>query len=137
MRNDRTPDREAVRRERNRSRTKEEPRRTPVKTDRVIGNMHETTYTDEWGRKFAVLVEEGEDPAYGMIVGPLPLDGLVENGMSHDTMIRLHNELFIRKLLTYEDVRRRPQDVHAALQAALHVDVQTIQGLYAQMGIKK
>ena len=96
-----------------------------------IEGMSEAVYTDEWNRSFAVLIQAGEDPSVGQIIGPLPLDGL---GLDHDMMVRLHNEMFHRKLLTYSDVLNRPHDVQAAIQAACKLDIQTIQSLYATMG---
>lgn len=134
MSKEKPPARESVRREdtvsngRRAGRT-EITTRSPVIRDRIPTGTVEAEYIDEWGRKFVVRVGEGESPEYGMIVGPQPLDELE---LPMDYMIRLHNELYNRKLLTYDDVRRRPQDVQAALGAAAKIDVQTIQSLYGK-----
>lgn len=132
------PARESVRRDRtvSQARKVEEVRRTPVNRGAGIRAtaLKQVEYVDGIGRKFAVLVEEGQDPAHGVIVGPLPLDALE---LPASTMVRLHNELYGLHLYTYEDVRRRPQDVQSALAATYRVDIQTIQKLYAQMGLVK
>jgi len=93
----------------------------------IPDGMTETVHIDSWGRKFAVYVSEGMDPSCGHLIGPMPLDSLE---LPMDVMIRLHNELYERRLLTESDVLQRPQDVAGALAAAYQVDVQTIQGLY-------
>lgn len=89
--------------------------------------QHIEEYTDEMGRKFKVLVREGEDPSIGILVGPTPLDAL---GLPDEVNVRLHNELYSRGLLTSVEVKRNPNAVLAALQAALRVNVQQIQNAF-------
>lgn len=89
--------------------------------------MEEAAYTDDIGRNFVVFVKPGTDPAKGVIKGPQPLDNL---GLDQDTMVRLHNELHARGLITHRDAMRRPQEVLAAIQQALKVNVQRVQNAY-------
>lgn len=89
--------------------------------------MDEVVYTDELGRKFKVVVPQGGDPEFGVVIGPPYLDGLE---LPDSVMVRLHNELFYRRLFTLADVRRRPIDVDGALRAALKLDVQKILEAY-------
>lgn len=100
-------------------------------TSRNGATRVEAEYTDAWGRRFIVYVEEGEDPASGNIKGPMPLDSL---NLPQPLMVRLHNEMYIRGLITTADVMRRPQDVQGAIQGALRLDVQEIQRLYSDLG---
>lgn len=83
--------------------------------------MRETTYTDPTGRKWAVLLPEnaGDEHAYmGIVVGPQPLDDL---RLPPTYAIRLHNELFARRIFTSADARRQPGDVARALVSAARV----------------
>lgn len=66
---------------------------------------------------------------YGIRVGPPDLSSL---GLSDEMTKRLSNELFVRGLITERDVQRKSQDVFGALQAALKVDIATIQTLYSE-----
>jgi hypothetical protein len=66
---------------------------------------------------------------YGVVVGPPDLTSL---DLPADVQQRLHNELFNRGLITSRDVRRRSQDVFAALQAALKIDAGRITQLYLE-----
>jgi len=86
-----------------------------------------TTYEDDKGRKWAVKIPEGADPALGIVIGPPDVSEL---GLPEDQLIALHNELFNRSLLTWDDVRRRPQEITAALQAVLKIDSTKIINLY-------
>lgn len=88
-----------------------------------------TDYQDDDGRWWAVLVPEGRqgDASMGIPIGPPDLTPL---GLPTGIEIRLHNELFHRGLLTQNNLKGRAREVFAALQAALHVDVATVTGLY-------
>ena len=68
-----------------------------------------------------------EDWGMGILVGPPPLDTL---GLPERIQTKLNNELVNRRLITYADVRKRPQDLFAALQATFKTDVQTLQRLF-------
>jgi hypothetical protein len=63
-------------------------------------------------------------------LGPPDVSGL---GLPEAILIKLHNELFNRSLITWLDVRQRPQEVQAALQAALKIDAGAIMGLYREV----
>lgn len=95
------------------------------------GFREEVEHVDGLGRKFIVYVEQGESPVFGNIKGPMPLDTL---GLPQPLMVRLHNEMYARGLITLADVMRRPQDVQGAIQSALRLDVQEIQRLYSEIG---
>lgn len=93
--------------------------------------MREAVWVDGDGRQYAVLLpdEVPDSEAYrGLPLGPPPLEAL---GLPHAMMVRLHQELFYRRMLTEADARRRPQDITAALMAAFKVDATTIAALYA------
>lgn len=106
------------------SRAESGARVTPTTTPTTLRDGGLVEYTDDWGRKFLVY---GESSGSSMIYGPVPLDALE---LPQDVNVRLHNELFNRGLLTADDVRRRPNDVLAALQIALRVNVQQIQNIF-------
>ena len=63
------------------------------------------------------------DAQWGVPLGPPSLKGL---GLPAEVEVRLHNELFVRGLLSERSVRRRNHDIQAALMAALNVDVARI-----------
>ena len=69
--------------------------------------MKDAVYTDEEGRKWAVLLPDGtpdfEAPT-GIPVGPPPLADL---GLSEEFEIRLHNALFEARIFTPKDIRQR------------------------------
>lgn len=96
--------------------------------------MRRVTHTDGSGRK--TLVEVPNDApeshyAYGVRVGPPSLENL---GLPREQEVRLHNQLFDRGLLSVRDIRHRSQEIFAALQAALRIDVTTIENLYRENG---
>lgn len=85
------------------------------------------------GFKYKVQVPD-DAPEYlwyaGVIVGPPSLDGLGE--LDEETKRRLNNELFVRGLITEKDVRKRANEIQAALQSAFRVDVATILEAYSR-----
>lgn len=90
-------------------------------------------WTDDLGRHYAVECLDETDPeiAHGLVIGP-PLE-ITENlreRLGEETVIRLHNELFHRGLLTAEDARRNPVEVEAALKATLRVDAGLVMEAY-------
>lgn len=100
--------------------------------------MKRADWTDGDGRKYAVLLPDGSpdsEARFGMPVGPPPLDALVDRGMPHAMMIRLHNELYAREVFTEDDARRRPMDISSALIAALRMDAMDIQAIFAAPAI--
>ncbi len=92
--------------------------------------MNQSSYVDEQGRYHAVLLPNGtneQDASKGLPLGPPSLEPL---GLPEEVEIRLHNELFARKLFTGKDVRKRRIDVFGALQAALKVDIERVVQIY-------
>lgn len=85
---------------------------------------------EKLGRKYRVIVPDNADPSmwqYGIVVGPPDLASL---GLPPSIEVRLHQELFVRGLITRADVRLRGSELVAALQTALKVDAQVLAGLY-------
>lgn len=79
---------------------------------------------EEGGKKYRVVVPDNakvDTYKYGIRVGPPDFSWLPPH-----IDVRLHNELYNRGLITVADVMSRPQEVQAALQAAVRVDVQTV-----------
>ena len=96
--------------------------------------MRETSYTDDEGRTWAVQLPDGapeSDAVLGLPLGPPSLESL---GLPLDVEVRLHNQLFARRLFTRRDVKARRMDIFGALQAALRVDSTAIVMLYAPPG---
>lgn len=90
------------------------------------------THVDDLERKTIVQVPEGTPEnryAQGIVVGPPDLSTL---GLSEEVTTRLHNELFHRGIVRRGDARMRRPEVHAALVAALRVDVEHIVNLYEE-----
>ena len=77
------------------------------------------------GRKYSAL----SDGANVIIEGPP--EGLVdEMGFPEPMATNLHNALFERGMLKYEDVVRRPRELQGALQEALQIDIQKLTEAY-------
>jgi hypothetical protein len=70
-----------------------------------------------------------EDVEMGIVVGP-PDTRII--GLSESMDIILHNELFNRGILTWQDVKQRPQEIQSALQSVLKIDSNKILGLYRE-----
>jgi hypothetical protein len=90
-------------------------------------------YTDAAGRTYRIAPIDGiDDLALYPVIGPPP--GLVDAlGLAEPVATRLHNELHRRALWRLRDAQRRPQDVQAALMAAIRNDLQSIVGQYATL----
>lgn len=85
---------------------------------------------EKLGKKYKVIVPDDADPElwqYGVVVGPPDL-GVLDLPPSIE--VRLHNELYVRGLITKVDIMRRGVELVAALQAVLKVDAQRIAELY-------
>jgi hypothetical protein len=67
------------------------------------------------------------DAALGIPLGPPSLAPL---GLPLDVEVRIHNQLFARRLFTPRDVKTRRMEILGALQAALRVDIVAIAALY-------
>ncbi len=100
--------------------------------DRLPGTER-AVYEDETGRRWVVLVPEGraQDAALGMgmVIGPPDMREALAH-LPEALQVRLHNELFVRGLLTEHDLRGRAGEVQSALQSALRLDVQTVVRAY-------
>lgn len=103
----------------------------PAQADRTGRKpLVKAEYVDSDGRYWAVLVPEGEEEntEMGIPIGPPDLSGL---DLPLGIEVNLHNQLHRRGLLTLRDVKgRRQNEVLAALQAALKVDVIKVTALF-------
>lgn len=103
----------------------------PTQTDRTGSKpLVKAEHIDSDGRYWAVLVPEGEEEntEMGIPIGPPDLSEL---GLPLGIEVALHNQLYRRGLLTLRDVKgRRQNEVLAALQAALKVDVIKVTALF-------
>ena len=90
-----------------------------------------TSFTDDTGRMWMVLVPEGseKDGHQGIPVGPPDTSGL---GLPEEIDVRLNNQLFHRGLFTWRDVKRDQVQVTAALQAALKISATSILNLFKE-----
>ena len=98
--------------------------------------MRQAKYTDILGRVWVTYIPDGvpeSDASMGVPVGPPSMDPL---GLPQDIAIALHNELVARGLLTARDIKRRRQDVVAALRSALKISVPDVVRLYTQSAPK-
>ena len=100
-----------------------------VESAPVQRRMVQTSYQDDEGRWWAVLVPAGQeqDAHMGIPLGPPDLSPLE---LPLAVEVRLHNQLFSRGLFSLRDVRRAPRDIFAAIQAAYRADVAAVTGLY-------
>ncbi len=92
------------------------------------------TYEDVDGRAWLRALPQGVPASQASIGIPLGPPSLEDLGLPKDIEIRLHNQLYARKLLTSDDVRMRTTEVYSALMAALRLDVQRILALYEGAG---
>ncbi len=83
--------------------------------------------TEPNGRKYAVAVNEN-GAAGEVLLGPPDVVSLLK--LPEPLATKLHNELYRRGLFMYDDVRRRPKEVQAAIQAALKFDAAVIVDAY-------
>ena len=92
-----------------------------------------TTYTDGDGWRWRVEVPAGSEdrPETGVVLGPPDVRDALPD-LPPEFARRLHDELFNRGLFTMADVRRRPAELGAALQAAYRVDLSLLRMLYQQ-----
>lgn len=97
--------------------------------------LREVVYNDQQGRKWLRGIPEALpdwQAINGIPLGPPPLDDL---GLPLEVEVRLHNQLFDRRILTERDARQRSNEVFAALQAAMRVDIQRIMAIYSGIGV--
>ena len=94
--------------------------------------MRLINYTDADGRIWAVQLPDGlpdSDASLGLPVGPPSLSPL---GLPLEVEVRLHNQLYHRRIFSLVDAQRNRQNVVAALLAAMKLDAERIIQLYAK-----
>lgn len=90
--------------------------------------VREDVYIDSKGRYFKVLLPDYEpDASKGMIIGPPLLDEL---GIDEDLMIRLHNELYRRQVFTFEDAKRRMDEIGWAISSVMKATAERVVEIY-------
>lgn len=92
--------------------------------------MFETEYVDYEGRKFWIRLPDGAQPddyQFGLRLGPPDLSQL---GLPLAVEVRVHNELYYRRLFHFSDVKRKRQDLVGALMAALKLDADKLLEVY-------
>jgi hypothetical protein len=78
------------------------------------------------GRKYV-----GYSDGNGNVILKGPPEGLVDDlKLPEPLATTLHNVLYARGLLTYDDVMKRSKELIGALQEALNLDVQRLQEAY-------
>ncbi len=100
--------------------------------DRARGSaLIETSYEDETGRWWTVLVPPGEtQPEMGIPVGPPDVREAFPN-LPESIAVRLHNELNKRRLFRRRDIQGHgARQLQAALQAAYRLDTAAITSVY-------
>lgn len=93
--------------------------------------MRETVYEDMDGRKFKVQIPDDAPDSHarlGIVIGPPDLSEL---DLPLAVEVRLNNQLFNRGLFRKGDIRRRREELAAALAATLRLDIQTLEGVYS------
>lgn len=93
--------------------------------------MRVVDYCDKSGKWFKVELPDDvpdSEAERGIPLGPPDLDAL---HLPPEFSLRLHNELFYRKLYTLKDVFSRNGELESALKTALKVDVNTLMTIYA------
>lgn len=63
----------------------------------------------------------------GIPIGPPSLESL---GLPTEVEVRVHNQLFHRRIFTARDARLRRVEIHAAIRAALKVDTERVYQVY-------
>ncbi len=94
--------------------------------------MREVIHIDKDGRKSAVRIPDSaseSESQMGILIGPPSLEAL---GLPQEVEVRLHNQLFERRLFTLEDVRRRHGQLMAAMLAAFKPEVSSLVKIYMQ-----
>jgi hypothetical protein len=87
-------------------------------------------HIDNIGRKFLVALPDDEtNSERGMIIGPPLLDEL---GLPKKTMVALHNELYRRKIFTFNDARARREEIGAALITVFKSSAEKIVAIYSE-----
>lgn len=93
--------------------------------------MRQVDYKDELGRWYRVMLDDDakdEDAPMGIPVGPPNIVDILE--LPEPFATHLHNQLFMRKLFKSKDIRKNPNSLQGALQAAFNMDVAKIHQAY-------
>ena len=93
--------------------------------------MREIDYESD-GKWYRVRLPDNapdSDATYGIVVGPPDVSTL---GLPADVAVRLHNQLFSRHIFTLKEATSRSNELFAAWQAALRVNVQQLFNLYME-----
>lgn len=96
--------------------------------------LNTVTWEDKKGRQHLRAIPKGvpdSQAEIGIPIGPPPLDSL---GLPEEIEVRLHNQLYARKIYTSADARARIGEINSALMAALRVDVNRILAVYEGAG---
>ena len=92
--------------------------------------MKEVTYEDEKGRLWLTLLPEDaldSDASLGLAVGPPSLEDL---GLPEDVEVRLHNQLYHRRIFSMKEAMTRKLDIQGAIQAVLKLDIFKVCEIY-------
>jgi hypothetical protein len=92
--------------------------------------MKEAHYTDKAGRMWATQLPDNApdtDAELGIPLGPPSLEGL---HLPEELEIRLHNELYARRIFTHQQAKANKLNVQAAMQSTLKLDVLHIVEIY-------
>lgn len=92
-------------------------------------------FVDEDGRSWARGLPDGVPDARAKVGVPIGPPSLEDLGLPKELEVRLHNQLYQRRIFTERDARQRMQDVHSALMAALRVDAHRILAIYQGQGV--
>ncbi len=68
----------------------------------------------------------------GIPIGPPSVDPL---GLPIEIAVRLHNELYLRRIFTHEDAVKQQVDIASAVRSAFRADVQSVIALYERTDI--
>lgn len=93
--------------------------------------MRRITHTNDNGRKYAYIMPDNvadSEVESGIMVGPVDVVDVLD--YPEEIRTKLHNELFNRGIMNYDDARKKPGQIQAAIQAALRMDVAIIQDAF-------
>lgn len=94
--------------------------------------LREASYTDDFGRKWAVLLPDRlpDDAApMGLPLGPQSLESL---GLPIEIEVALHNALFDRRVWDYGTAVRNTRSVESAIRAVYRLSVHGVLDAYRQ-----
>lgn len=83
-----------------------------------------------WLRGLPPAAQDSE-AVRGVPIGPPSMASL---GLPKDVEIRLHNQLYMRGIITANDARARVNEIPPAIAAALRVDAQAVLAIFQGIG---